>query len=104
MPALVVIPVERVSSSYKDAYQAGERANNALRQVQKDIDVLVKNIKPLTSIDQVKDTASSLLRDSGLLSIHAMCNPFSFSSTLQIPSVPKNLAKSVKLCHFVAFM
>jgi hypothetical protein len=63
--------VERVSSSYKDAYQAGERANNALRQARKDIDVLVKNIKPLTSIDQVKDAASSLLRDATALQENA---------------------------------
>jgi hypothetical protein len=55
--------VERVSSSYNDAFQAGERVDKALEKVQKDIDVLVQNIKPLTSIDQVKSAASSLLGD-----------------------------------------
>ena len=63
--------VERVSSSYLDAFQAGERVVKALEQLQKDIDVLVKNIIPLTSIDQVKSDASSLLGDATALQENA---------------------------------
>lgn len=55
--------VERVSSSYNDVFQAGERVDKELEKVQKDIEVLVNNVKPLTSIDDVKSTASSLLND-----------------------------------------
>ena len=54
--------------------------------------------------------ASDLLIASGLLSIHAMKIPplpplssGSSSSTLHMPSRPKCFAKSVRLCHLVAF-
>jgi hypothetical protein len=63
--------VERVSSSYNDAFQAGERVDKALEKVQKDIDVLIKNIQPLTSIDQVKSAASDLLKDATALQENA---------------------------------
>jgi len=55
--------VERVSSSYHDAFQAGERVDKELEKVQKDIEVLVNNVKSLTSVDEVKSAASSLLSD-----------------------------------------
>ena len=54
-----------------DAFQAGERVDKALESVQKDIDVLVRNINPLTSIDQVKSAASSLLNDATGLQANA---------------------------------
>ena len=63
--------VERVSSSYNDAFQAGERVDKALEKVQKDIDVLIKNIQPLTSIDEIKSAASSLLSDATALQENA---------------------------------
>ena len=63
--------VERVSSSYNDAFRAGERLDKALEKVQKDIDELIKNIKPLTSIDEIKSAASSLLSDATALQENA---------------------------------
>jgi hypothetical protein len=63
--------VERVSSSYNDAFQAGERVDKDLEKVQRDIEVLVNNIKPLTSIDEVKSPASSLLSDATALQENA---------------------------------
>lgn len=63
--------VERVGSSYNDAFQAGERVDKELEKVQNDIEVLVKNIKPLTSIDEVKSAASSSLSDVTVLQENA---------------------------------
>ena len=56
--------VLRVSSSYNDAHQAGEREHNALVAVRSEIDALVKNIDSLTSIEEVKSSAASLLGDA----------------------------------------
>jgi hypothetical protein len=63
--------VERVSSSYNDAFQAGERVDKALEKVQKDIDDLIQNIKPLIAIDEIKSAASSLLSDATALQENA---------------------------------
>jgi len=63
--------VERVSSSYNDAFQEGERLDKALEKAQKDIDELIKSIKPLTSIDEIKSAASDLFRDATALQENA---------------------------------
>ena len=59
--------VTRVSASYNDAFQAGEREDKALAKVLNDIDSLIKNIQLLTSIDEVKSDATSLLKDGNSL-------------------------------------